>query len=370
MAFGYKGSFLYKMQGGMGDVVFGPLYEILKRRGVKFAFFHRVAGLGVSADGKNVETIDVNVQATVKGGGDYDPFVTVDGLPCWPSAPNYDRLIEGDELKAKKVDLESSWTTWLGTPKTLRRGVDFDRVVLGLSIAPLKYLAGPLMDASPAFKAMVEHVGTVQTQASQLWLDCTAEGLGWEASEPAIQVGYTLSGADMSHLIPAEAWPASADVRNIEYLCSALPELGPIPPPFSDPAFPGQQADRVRALSEDFLATSIRPLWPLATDPTNPDGLDWDLLVNLKDRQGEARFLGQYWRANVNPSERYVLSLKGSRKYRLKADASGFANVVLAGDWTDNGINAGCVEAAVISGLQAARALLGGSEPIHGERDL
>jgi uncharacterized protein with NAD-binding domain and iron-sulfur cluster len=34
---------------------------------------------------------------------------------------------------------------------------------------------------------------------------------------------------------------------------------------------------------------------------------------------------------------------------------------VLAGDWTDNGLNAGCIEAAVVSGLQAANAILGRS---------
>ena len=34
---------------------------------------------------------------------------------------------------------------------------------------------------------------------------------------------------------------------------------------------------------------------------------------------------------------------------------------MLAGDWTDNGLNAGCIEAATISGLQAANAVLGRS---------
>ena len=42
-----------------------------------------------------------------------------------------------------------------------------------------------------------------------------------------------------------------------------------------------------------------------------------------------------------------------------KANASGFSNLVLAGDWIDNGYNAGCVEAATWSGIQAANALLG-----------
>jgi uncharacterized protein with NAD-binding domain and iron-sulfur cluster len=48
-----------------------------------------------------------------------------------------------------------------------------------------------------------------------------------------------------------------------------------------------------------------------------------------------------------------------SAKYRLAADQSGFANLVLAGDWILNGYNAGCVEAAVWSGMQAANTILG-----------
>jgi hypothetical protein len=34
---------------------------------------------------------------------------------------------------------------------------------------------------------------------------------------------------------------------------------------------------------------------------------------------------------------------------------------VLAGDWTDDGLNAGCIEAATISGFQAANAVIGRS---------
>ena len=49
----------------------------------------------------------------------------------------------------------------------------------------------------------------------------------------------------------------------------------------------------------------------------------------------------------------------GTDRYRLRPDESGYDNLVLAGDWTDSGLNAGCIEAAVLSGLQAANALLG-----------
>jgi uncharacterized protein with NAD-binding domain and iron-sulfur cluster len=43
----------------------------------------------------------------------------------------------------------------------------------------------------------------------------------------------------------------------------------------------------------------------------------------------------------------------------VRPDRSGFDNLFLAGDWTDSGLNAGCVEAATMSGLQAANAVLG-----------
>jgi hypothetical protein len=33
--------------------------------------------------------------------------------------------------------------------------------------------------------------------------------------------------------------------------------------------------------------------------------------------------------------------------------------LVLAGDWTDTGLNAGCIEAAVLSGIRAANAIKG-----------
>lgn len=64
-------------------------------------------------------------------------------------------------------------------------------------------------------------------------------------------------------------------------------------------------------------------------------------------------------RVNLDPTERYVLSVKGSTRFRLRAEQSGFDNVVLCGDWTQNGFNAGCVEAAVMGGLWASNALCG-----------
>ena len=71
------------------------------------------------------------------------------------------------------------------------------------------------------------------------------------------------------------------------------------------------------------------------------------------------RLVSQYWAANVNPSDRYTLTLPGSLKYRLSPLDNTYDNLTVAGDWTDCGFNQGCVEAAVMSGRLAAHAISG-----------
>ena len=73
--------------------------------------------------------------------------------------------------------------------------------------------------------------------------------------------------------------------------------------------------------------------------------------------EAEARFDSQYWAANVNPSDRYVLMLPGTLRYRISPLDNTYDNLTIAGDWTDCGYNAGCVEAAVMSGRLAAHAI-------------
>lgn len=87
----------------------------------------------------------------------------------------------------------------------------------------------------------------------------------------------------------------------------------------------------------------------------------WELLCGRNGHRGRDAIDTQFWLANIDGSDRYVQCSPGSDRHRLRPDESGFDNLFLAGDWTDNGLNAGCIEAATISGLQAANALLGRS---------
>jgi len=162
--------------------------------------------------------------------------------------------------------------------------------------------------------------------------------------------------ADMRQLIEREDWE-DGRVGSIAYFCNAMitPEDFPSR---DDSDLPARAAAQAKANATAFLRDAIGPLWPRAVH-RYPTEFRWDLLVDDQERTGPARFDSQFWRANVDPSERYVLSVPGSARYRLAPDQSGFSNLVFAGDWTSCGLNAGCVEAAVTSGLLAAAAISG-----------
>lgn len=375
MLFTYKGAIFFRMQAGMGDVVAAPLYEVLKKRGVKFEFFHRVMSLGLSADGARVQHIDVRRQVKLARGVEaYDPLFPVNGLPCWPSKPDYSQIDGGDELERSGIDLESSWAPRWKDEHDIRLelGRDFDEIVLGVSIGELTHIARELIAASPELARSVEKVQTVQTQALQLWLSEDTRALGWRAPQ-GVTEGAVLGAfyepidtwADMSDLIRRESWPDDHRPQSIAYFCGPLRDAAVIPP-FDDHGFPARQLAEYRRMAQTFLEERVKELWPNAAAG---DSFMWELLVDLRDERGPARLDSQYSRVNIDPTERYVLSVPGSTRYRLRADQLPFENVVLSGDWTLNGINAGCVEAAVMGGMLASRALCGVPARIVGEED-
>ncbi len=363
----YKGAIFWKMQAGMGDTVFGPLYLVLKNRGVQFHFFSRVRALHLSPDGRSISGISLERQATVKQ-GDYSPLIDVLGLPCWPADPLYDQLVEGEALKSEGIDLESAWTPWKNVGKLeLQQGTDFDLVILATSIGPLADITSELRQASPVWNAMLQNVATVQTQALQLWMLPDLAALGWTAG-PTILTAYghpLETWADMSQVLDREQWPPGTQPRSLAYFCGVLKDP-PVIPPYSDHGFPAREHEEVKQECLQWLQTYIAHLWPASMQTGN---FNWDLLADPSGGQGPSRFDSQCWRANIDPSARYVLSLPGSLQYRLTAGGSGFSNLYLAGDWLLNGLNFGCVESATMGGLQASRAICGYPKVIVGETD-
>lgn len=378
----YKGSIMYKMQAGMGDTIFTPIYEVLKERGVKFKFFHKVDELIPAGD--SIEEIHITQQVAVVDGDElYDPLVDVKDLGCWPSTPNYSQLEphQAALLQSGNVNLESNWSNWpelyqhqFGEPLpqlTLKKGRDFDRIVFGISVGSIPQLCPQLLPLSPALKTTTEKVKTVVTQAYQVWLTKDLAEMGWldqpKGQEPVLS-GFSEpydTWAPMSQLLCREDWPAGLDPKNVSYFCSAMPMASF--PPVSDHEFPARCKALAKQAAIEQLDQRVTALWPYAGSPGD---FKWQWLLDPENASGEARFDSQFWRANIDPSEHYVMSVVNSSQYRIAADGSGFSNLFMTGDWIKTGLNAGCVEAAVMAGMQCSRAMTGYPKDIKGETDL
>ena len=368
----YRGALMWWMNAGMGETVFSPIYLVLRNRGVKFEFFHKVTSLGLSEDKKAVDRIDIQVQATVKGGGEYQPlFNGSDGIPVWPTEPDWVQLDEANKIQAcKNPNLESWWTDWPGappptSPKILARGRDFDLVIYGISLGAHKYLCQELIAANESWRAMVDNLETVRTQGLQLWLNKNLADSGWP-NPRGIGCGWVEpfdTWSDMSHLIARETWPASSDVQQIAYFCNVIPQDAEAP--FSDPSYPEAERQRVEVYARGFLDQNCGLIWPKLRAPDDPSRFDDATLVNCELNPAVPNFPTQFFRVNIDPTELYCLSLPGTTKYRLAPGKSGFSNLFLAGDWTLTDLNLGCIEATVMSGMLASHAICGKPDSIY-----
>ena len=342
MLLNYQGHVYYRMNGGMGDVVFAPLYLWLRQRGVRFRFFHRVRALHVDPRTPDRAVSEIMIERQLDGPSHaYDPLISVKGRPCWPNVPLREQLAPADRRRLEETghDLEASPETF-GRIESLRRGRDFDQVVLGIPVGALQAepeLVGELATLHPPLREMIGGIRTVATRAMQLWTDSPPSAMGWRGGQAMLAPASAPFAAwgDMSQVLPGEGWDATTCVRSVGYFCDTYdgPEEG--------------ASEVVRCDALRWLERSIGALMP---------SWSWERLAG-GGGCGPERLDAQYWRANVSPSDRYVLAVPGSSRFRLAPDASGFENLFLAGDWVKTELNAGCVEAAAMAGLGAARAL-------------
>jgi uncharacterized protein with NAD-binding domain and iron-sulfur cluster len=343
----YKGAPLWKMNAGMGDTIFSPMYQVLRARNVSINLFHRVKDIRLDSDGSKIETVSLERQVIPKA--DYDPLTKVNGLPCWPSQPKWNDIVDGDKLSEQAWDLESMWCDYR-TPGvadvTLKINEDFDIVVLAIPPAALPDIGRDLLERCPSIKAMHDGMSWVATQAAQLWFAPDLAHLGWRLG-PTVAIGYAdpfRSWGEMSHLLAAESWN-DPKPGSCEYLCGTI--TTPLDsPPYGSRNFITQQTARVAQNFNQWSAASVAHLWPGAVDPGG-NGLDRALVIS------------EFYRINLDPSEMYVQTFPKSVAHRLspRLGASGIGNLSLAGDWTKGKVNAGCAEGAFESGKLAAEAI-------------
>jgi hypothetical protein len=357
MLFTYHGTIFQHMNGGMGEVFCAPFYEVLRDK-VRFHFFHRLEAL--VPEGQGIAALQFLVQAEAKGGSaGYDPLLQVkmpDGRlrSCFPTGPLEERLANPQQVRG--IDLESWWgSAGVGRGKTLVRGAKddgFDLCVLAVPAGVLPFVSAPLA-ASPPWKSMLDAFATTPTVSAQLWRKDSARDYG----------GLTQDGLFTAYALPHSTW---ADISFQQAGEAALPHpstlsilCGPVPVPPQgtrhDAGFPALEQQRAEQVTTAWLADHAAAALPGAA----PQG-SYDPALEYE----------RYARMNSDPVSLYVLTPKGTVGSRLRCDASGYDNLLLAGDWTRNNLDMGAVEGAVQSGRLCARALCGFPQDVYGERDV
>ena len=366
--FTYRGALYYVPRAGMGEIVFAPLYLLLRRRGVRFKFFHRVKALHVAEGEELIDGISIGRQVALKRRrSPYDPLIAVKGLSCWPSAPRWEQIVLGDQPEVQALDFESPDAPEVDAIR-LRRGRDFDLVICGIPPDALAPISRRLTRRSERWAGMLDNLKTAAVGGIKLWLHPSWKELTGDPSPalagsnfPAPFSRWTNTSATIS----AERWTGNHWPGSSISLEASIPEAVLSLADGSPGSLERAAEGWIRLQARRWLQSHTRRLWPEGVTGSS-NCLDWNLLVDAKRRMGEERLDGQHlWTAPQRG--RFVLSLPGGDRHRLAPGDSGFGNLALAGDWTDTGLNLGCIEAAVISGIQAARAISGAALPILGE---
>lgn len=374
LIFTWTGAPQFLMNAGMGDVVFTPLYQLLRERGVRFQFFHRIDNLVLSDRGDRIDAIVGARQLRLRTAGRYEPLYDVttrggDVLACWPNEPLWEQVafeVEGVDLRTLPTarGLESFDTIPGEEPFRLVAGRDFDVIVNGISVAAHPHMAGELIAADATYARHVSQGcrSAVRTFGLQLWLRDDVRASGWGGtlpglggSEPGTPCCGTLADplngyTDMSHLLGAEAHDPESAPQALAYFWGGIHR--------------GVATELSTAAELDFCAGYVERhmdrCWPSWFEG---EGFRWNELWT--HQEGAAPMRDQFLAAIPNPSDTYNRSPAGTTQRRLAVDTLYSRwRLLVVGDHVWTRFNIGLVEGAVESGIRAANAILG-REPEH-----
>lgn len=374
----HNGALIYRMNDSTGISVFTPLYRELLKRGVNFQFFKRVKKLNLSdnpATPNQVDSITIEHQVLLKDGA-YNPLMLGRDehhieYGFWPSLPIFGQIekVQADILETASHNANTwaevnpeyySSPSLVAEPErtfNLKMGTDYDLILLAIPVGALPEITPGFGQVNPKWDAMTKNLKTVATQGMQLWFVPSLEEMGWSGSVRPIVATYVdpwSAWGDMYQLLTQEE--KEKGIKTVIHFAAVLKDLPRQPPPSKLTG-----ADHIRAAKYvhdeaiHWLEKYAQPLWPKATNPVNPQCVDWSkLYVFHDDWEGPKRFDDQYWGASIDPSIRYDQSLPNTLQYRMKQGESGFSNLVLSGTWTDNGLNVSLMESATMSGMMAS----------------
>lgn len=369
MFFTYRGALLWRMPSGMGDAVFAPLYKVLRRgrsdgsSPVVFHFRHKLKRVELDLISKELCVSSLVFERQINAVAMGPPTGNaLDKFGCWPEQASSGIGGVGDG------DLTLAYgRSWNGFDAVIFAGGVDGEDGFKLFQKAASDVCTRLQSAGDKINAQCQSLldqwtkaiklsRTVATQSAQVWLREDLEGLGWyRGSGLVTATGCKFATwADMTNTLSSErSWRAATntrltakggwsldDARSVAYFCSPLPEKDVKAAKRARSTLDAGVNDRL----DKLLEKDIRPLWPNA----------------FRDLNTAKTFeLARHVQANFEGSDRYVQSPPGSLSARLSPLDRSVANMTVAGDWTANGLDAGCVEAAVMSGMLAAYAISG-----------
>ena len=367
LGLGYKGAMAWKFQTGCGEALVAPLYEVLRRRGVKFEFFSKVEHLGVAT------TTARHRHHPDSAAGRSRP--SAEGLPA---AHRRQRCA----LLAGRAALGSDRQRRRGSRNGSRIGLD--SVAAASSPAPFAAASISITccwrSPSGRCRRFAANSSRRARPGKPWWTRSRRCGrrrsaVGQSGSrKPRLDGSKRARGyrrrAD-GHVGRHGSVHRSRNVAGGRHsegrLVLLLRDAGRSKPALvAGRRLSGTQLDAVRETSINFLTISRHSSGRAHIHRTGSTG-------GCSSRQLARPVTRAAGRTVCARRHRRLGSLRAlparQRRHRLKPGESGFRNLTLAGDWTENTINAGCMEATVMSGLAASRAIAGYPERIVGEDD-
>lgn len=357
IALGYKHAIAYLLTAGAAETLVAPLVALLRTRGVRFRPFHRLESVGIDRHRKRIDRLSLTRSARARG--EYDPLEERDGFLSFRPEPDWSQLVDGEGLRERELDPYSrSGDPGEADEVELRYGHDFHDVVLALPlgcITPGPDGSGPVEEwlrVHPSARACLERLHLVPTVAAQLWFDQSPQRLGLEDRAVVTWTPPYSVVCDMSPVIAHERWPEPGP-RSCAYLCGCWPLSAHRAPRADADAAKTRDLEEAHARLDELLDGGLGGLLH--------DGASCHVPWGSSARR--ARFV----RVNVEPWDLADLPLPGADRVRLEAHDTGLCNLALAGSWVRTHVNTTSVEAAVSSGIAAARALGAQVRPIMGE---
>lgn len=378
-----QGCFIYQMVGEVGENLAGPIYQVLKDRGVKFRWMHRVSSLELSANRTHVDRVNFELPVSLQGAGPrtrqallkYDPviqFTLANGQKrnafreC-PGAPFEDVLPGGVPANAWYAPPTTPHCTF-----TIQRDHGavttpdgYDVLVFALPHTVIPYVASELSTAN-AHWATIEKLPAVETRSLRLWIEPDFSSLLWDQNLALVQPVLAnfrdnfFVWEDSGQQLEVHTWPAGQPKpRAIATLFAPLPARAAAPHRDEDPTYVVKQRAQAELSALAFIGGEAARLWQgIASGP----GLDLSKVILPPGSVGPVK---GFVVANSGPIERYVHAAPRTYPLRIDPFDPGFKEFFVAGDWVRLWPATGNIEQAMISGRIAGLLIHG-----HPKHDL